>query len=91
MTMNIIDFDVLSEDKHGRARFVVFLQQQIDLEIGTIVKAIVVASKADEAFPCEIYQPRPNGPLDPAHLHMRADPKYRLDKVMAIGDVITIV
>jgi len=91
MTIGIIDFDVLSDDEYGRVRFVVFVQGLVDLEIGTIVQAKVFASKAGASFPCEVYRPRSNGPLDPPHLHMRAGREYQLDKTMTVGDNITIV
>ncbi|KIC25386.1 hypothetical protein RA23_05830 [Leisingera sp. ANG-S3] len=91
MNIEISDIDLLTDDKDGRSRCVLYTENQIDLAFSTILEARIFVSRAGKSFPCEVYRPRPNGPLDPQHLHMRADREFCLNKTIAVGDVITVM
>jgi hypothetical protein len=91
MKIEIIDFDCLSDDREGRNLFVLFSKHKIAFAFNTAAKAELWVSKTNSSFPCEVYQPRPNGFLDTPHVHMRADSQFRLKDLIAVGDIITIL
>ncbi|MCF6429989.1 MULTISPECIES: hypothetical protein [unclassified Leisingera] len=91
MNIEINDYDLLTDDKDGRSRCVLYTNDQIDLAFATVLEAKIFISSAGKSFPCEVYQPRPNGHLDLPHLHMRADGQFCLNEIIAVGDIITVM
>lgn len=89
MKIKINDFDCLSEDRDGKTLFVLFTDGMTELPHKVSIKAHVF-SKVGKSFPCKVYHPRPNGFLDPPHLHMKANQELGLRSMIAIGDTITV-
>lgn len=90
MKIEISDFDCLTDDREGRSRFVLFFKDKVLLPYNTVRKADLWVSQLGQSFRCEVYQPNPNGILDPPHLHMRANREFRLKDAIAVGDEVTI-
>lgn len=90
MDIVISDYDLLTDDKDGRSRCVLYTVDQIYLAYASALEARIFISKVGQAFPCEVYRPRLNGHLDPPRLHLRADSKLCLNAFIAVGDVVTV-
>ena len=91
MSIEISDYDLLANDKDGRSRCVVYTKDHLDLVFATVLDAKIFVSSVGKSFPCEVYRPRPNGHLDPSHLHMRADSQLCLNEIITIGDTISVM
>lgn len=51
MNIEINDYDLLTDDKDGRSRCVLYTNDQIDLAFATVLEAKIFISSAGKSFP----------------------------------------